>query len=61
MLSDPMSSQALSAIEGEISAKIMDANRSLSESDVGKAKAIALCKEAKLLLVERNNKARVMK
>ncbi len=58
-LSDPMSSQTLSAIEGEISTKISDANKSLSESDIDKA--IALCKEAKLLLVERNKKARVLK
>lgn len=58
-LSDPMSNQKLSTIEGEITTKINDANKSLSENNIDKA--IALCKEAKLLLVERNKKVRVLK
>ena len=58
-LSDPMSSPTLAAIEGEISSKVSEAQKSLLGNEV--EKAVSLCREAKLLLIERNKKTRVLK
>ena len=58
-LSDPISAPALESLENEISAKIYAARRSLSQNDV--ATAVTFCQEAKVLLVERNQKTKVLK
>ena len=57
--SDPMSSQALANLEREISAKVEEAKQLLAKNEV--EKAVAICKEAKLLLIERNKKTKILK
>ncbi len=57
--SDPVSHQALVALEGELANVIANANAMLKQDKV--EEALKLCKEASLLLDQRNKKCMVLK
>lgn len=56
--SDPMSSDTLRDLEKEIASTVSDCDNAVTRGDVEQAEA--LCKKAKLLLVERNKKCKAL-
>ena len=57
--SDPMSNDALAAIEGQISIKFNDFSEAVCNSDLDKVTALA--KELTILIGDRNNKCKLLK